>query len=128
MNYNELGDLKREINKGYSIKFKEAIGAEKGIEFKNMSERMKFREEFLREYKEKIYEPARKVLKEECGKLGHRISWDTYHINIVGNSSVGCAYCGILLRMWLENKEIKLENGEVVIADDKIVFLEDKHE
>jgi hypothetical protein len=126
MDYKELGNMKYEIQKGYRIKFKEAIDAEKGIEFKNMSEQMKFRVEFLREYKEKIYDPANKKLKEECGKLGHKISWDTYQINIVGNSSVGCAYCGTLLKMWVENKEIKVKNGEAIIINDEYVFLEDK--
>jgi hypothetical protein len=60
---------------------------------KLLEERNSKMREFLRDYDDKIYNPAIKKIKQECEKIGHRFSFHGY--NLVRSYRIyKCDYCG----------------------------------
>jgi hypothetical protein len=59
-------------------------------------DRTKKQMELMKEYDEKVFRPALKQLKEDCGKLGH-VEGEWYY-NGLGWSWVCCRYCEIRMK------------------------------
>lgn len=50
--------------------------------------------EFLRDYDNRIYNPAIKTIIQECEKIGHKFSFHSYNL-VRSHRIYKCDYCGI---------------------------------
>jgi hypothetical protein len=126
MTFEDLGKIKYDINHAYSEMFQKALEHFRGHKFSSLSEEILARQEYLKEYKETVYAPAKHKLQKDCAKLGHKLgdAQAHYHDNNLGWQWQSCCYCGVALRRWLDYEELKIENGAPVNNGSNWILLD----